>query len=128
MSLSLTLATILGPLFLVVAIGLLVNPGAYRDMIGDLQKSTASWYFGGLFALVFGLLIVQWHNVWAWQWPVVITLLGWAALIKGVVLLVFPKWIIRWAEFYQHKPMALRANAVFALILGLFLTIMGLTG
>ena len=128
MSTSLTLANILGPMLVIIAVGILLNINAYQEMIGKMQVSSSLWYLGGLLALVYGLLIVQWHNVWVWQWPVVITVLGWAGLLKGILLLVFPKWIVRWAGLYQRNRLALKVNAVFALLLGLFLTVMGLTG
>ena len=128
MSTSLTLANILGPMLVIIAVGILLNINAYQEMIGEMQASSSLWYLGGLLALMFGLLIVQWHNVWVWQWPVVITVLGWAGLLKGILLLVFPKSIVRWAGLYQRNTLAMKVHAAFALLLGLFLTVMGLTG
>ena len=58
----------------------------------------------------------------------VITVLGWAGLLKGILLLVFPKSIVRWAGLYQRNTLAMKVHAAFALLLGLFLTVMGLTG
>lgn len=35
----------------------------------------------GFFALVMGLAIVNAHIVWVMDWPVIITIFGWAAVI-----------------------------------------------
>ena len=37
-----------------------------------------------------GLAIVLTHNVWVADWPVIITLLGWLAVISGAVRIFAP--------------------------------------
>lgn len=46
---------------------------------------------GGLIAIVIGLAMVLAHNVWSGGAPaVIVTLFGWTALIKGIILLFLP--------------------------------------
>ena len=45
-------------------------------------------------ALLAGFLIVNFHNVWVWDWTVIITVLGWLALLKGILLLLLPKTMV----------------------------------
>jgi uncharacterized membrane protein len=77
----------------------------------------------GLIALAAGLAMVLSHNVWSGgAAPVVVTLVGWVILVRGVMLLVLPPDtvarlldIFRFAElFYLY--------AALALLLGLYLT------
>ena len=42
---------------------------------------------------VIGLLIVIYHNRWTKSWAVLITILGWLALIKGILLIAFPQFV-----------------------------------
>jgi len=55
--------------------------------------------FGGL-NLVIGYLIISNYNTWSWDWSALVPLVGWAALLKGIVITVFPSFhlnIASWA-------------------------------
>jgi uncharacterized membrane protein len=79
METSVILAKIMGPLLLIVGLGLFINLEHYRRMLSDFGASSLSIYMAGTTALLLGLLIVVFHNVWVVGWPVIITLLGWSA-------------------------------------------------
>ena len=53
----------------------------------DTEEGLFAW---GLVSFVVGIAMVLSYNVWAWNWQIVITILGWAALVKGLFLLFFP--------------------------------------
>ena len=41
-------------------------------------------------AIIIGVLIIENHNYWEKSWIVIITLIGWMAVIKGIILIAFP--------------------------------------
>ncbi len=41
--------------------------------------------------LPFGLIIILGHNIWVWDWPVVITILGWLITVKCAFHLIVPQ-------------------------------------
>lgn len=45
----------------------------------------------GFLSLMLGLASVILHNVWTMSWPTVVTLFGWACLVKGVLVLAYPE-------------------------------------
>ena len=47
-------------------------------------------YLNGAILFVAGLGIVRIHNVWTWRWPVLITLVGWIALMGGLWRMAAP--------------------------------------
>ncbi|MBN1587848.1 MAG: DUF2065 family protein [Candidatus Omnitrophica bacterium] len=118
-------ARLYGPIVVVVAIGLLFQPAYYQKVLRDFKDSSALCYFGGILALFVGLLIVQYHNVWELHWSVLVTLIGWIALIKGVVLVVVPSSFEKWIDKYLQSSKALRIHGVAALILGMILSYFG---
>jgi hypothetical protein len=78
-------------LFLVV-IGLshLIQPRAWVAFFVLLRgKGPAGAFVNGFLSLAFGSLIVGFHNVWTGL-PVLLTLLGWAQVLKGLVSFVAP--------------------------------------
>ena len=90
MDTSLLLARIIGPLFVIVGLGVLMNPGHYRSMMQRFLESSDLYYFSGALAFVIGMLMIQFHNLWVADWRVVITLIGWMSLLKGVIRILFP--------------------------------------
>ena len=90
MTASLLLARLIGPLFLVVGLGMLVNRAYYRTMITSFLKDPGLYYFSGTLALVVGLAMVLFHNLWTADWRVVITAIGWLSVLKGAVRILLP--------------------------------------
>lgn len=122
---SIFLAKIFGPYFIIIALGGLFNPKTYQKVLEDFCKNPALLYLGGIFALIFGLLVVLFHNVWAANWTAIITIFGWAGLIKGIWLLIFPNTAAKFTQVYQKKTALLTIHLVIALALGIFLTAKG---
>ena len=52
----------------------------------------------GIMSLSFGVAIVAGHNVWDSSWRVVITIIGYLALLKGVVILAWPNLIVEMSQ------------------------------
>ena len=80
----------LGITFFAMGVGMLTNPEFVKNIVKDLLGSTANVFYGGLICLAIGLPLVTFHNVWDMNASIVITILGWVALIKGLMLLMFP--------------------------------------
>lgn len=116
------IAKILGPMLLVAGIGILINLEHYRRLVREFASSPFQIYVSGLLALLLGLLIVAFHNVWEWGWPVIITIIGWASILKGVVRIVAPRFVATMIERYARNVNAIAASAAAALILGAVLT------
>ncbi|MEO3427268.1 hypothetical protein AAFN88_00320 [Pelagibius sp. CAU 1746] len=121
---SLILARLLGPLFLIAGLGLLLNRAHYRRMLESFLNDPALYYFSGALALVAGLAIVTFHNIWTADWRVVITLVGWLSVAKGVVRLLFPQAGSRLAGPVL-SPAALPAMALLVAALGAWLCFVG---
>jgi hypothetical protein len=94
------LARLIGPIFVVVAIGVLTNGAAYRTVSAELARSTALIYLSGLLAMAAGVAILLHHNVWAADWRVLITLFGWIAVLGGAQRIIWPQGTegaVRWS-------------------------------
>jgi hypothetical protein len=124
METSRLLARIIGPLLIVPAVGVLANLEAYRPMIAEFSKSLALCYLGGFMALLIGLVLLQFHSKWEAHWPVIITILGWICVFKGVALILFPGFISSfWTPLITPVPMVVSLG--ISLVIGVFLTIKG---
>jgi hypothetical protein len=80
-----------------VVIGLshCLQPMVWVDFFSHLRdKGRAGVFVNGFLSLWFGSIVVAFHNVWE-GWPVVLTLLGWAQVVKALVCFVLPQWGLR---------------------------------
>ena len=91
MQTSLFLAKLLGPLFVALGLGLLVNHGAFQAMAAEFLRNYPLIFLSGLISLAAGLALVLTHNVWTRDWRLIITLFGWLAVIGGVLRIVTPQ-------------------------------------
>jgi hypothetical protein len=90
-----TTTVFLGKLFglylIAISIGMFVNKRRTLATLDEMARSGPGVLFSGMVATAAGLAIVLGHNVWSGGvLAVVVTLFGWAALLKGVSLLLIP--------------------------------------
>jgi hypothetical protein len=94
METSILVAQIYGVVASAVGLGLILNGKYYQKAFDKMLKNPAFIYYGGLMALVVGFLIVNAHNVWVKDWTVIVTIIGWGALLKGIWLIIAPESLI----------------------------------
>jgi uncharacterized protein YjeT (DUF2065 family) len=102
-----------------------VNPEFYKKMFSDFVENSATLYMGGIMALVVGMLIVMFHNTWTKDFSVIITIIGWIALIKGVVILVVPKTMVSLVKAIVERPNFMKIESIIAIIVGLLFSFLG---
>jgi hypothetical protein len=78
-------------LFGVVGLSHILQPKAWAEFFILLRgKGEAGAFMDGLLNLPLGAIIVGFHNIWSGI-PVVLTLVGWGLLIKGLIRFCAPK-------------------------------------
>jgi uncharacterized protein YjeT (DUF2065 family) len=116
---------LLGIIYLAVGIGILINPDFYKKLLKEFTENPSAIYLGGLVALAIGFLLVSFHNTWTTDWSVIITILGWAALIKGLFLLVLPKASIKISNAFKEMKKLLPVWSTIVIIVGALLCWLG---
>lgn len=121
--LSVIIARIAAVIYLAAAAGALFSRSYYRRLIEDFYRNAAVVYLAGFMAVVLGSLVVVHHNLWVRDWRVLITILGWLALIKGVLLIVFPGFVQGYSRPFLGERGLMwfsPAAAVLGLLFGYF--------
>jgi hypothetical protein len=72
----------------------------------------------GYITLMMGLVTAILHNLWVADWRIVITILAWSTVIKGIMKIGFPEQIHKQAQRFKKKQWL---SAAFLIILGVWL-------
>jgi hypothetical protein len=92
---SLFLARLMGPTFVAIALGMLINLSMYESMIAEALHTGIVFYLSGLLSLLAGLAIVNLHNMWCADWRVIFTILGWLMRSAGSFASSCRRWLLR---------------------------------
>ena len=118
-------ARLVGPLFVAIGLGILINPSFYNGAIIEAVHSPTLVYLSGIASLLAGLAVLNAHRTWTADWRVIVTILGWLFVIGGIIRIVLPGVIENiWLTVYSG-PNALIVVAVIVLVVGAFLSFRG---
>jgi uncharacterized protein YjeT (DUF2065 family) len=108
--------------FPVIGLSHLVQPKAWVAFFQALAaRGTPGAFLEGFLLLNFGAFIVAFHNVWHGP-AVVLTLVGWAQVLKGIGRFVAPQLALRVMQrATPERAWHFRIGGVFALLLSGFL-------
>ncbi|MBE7639763.1 hypothetical protein GUB10_05395 [Salegentibacter sp. BLCTC] len=122
MDTSLFLAKFWGWYLLIFFFVLSFNPRRIQQIFEDL-KDQKFLILAAFAAIIIGLLIILFHNVWELNWKFIITMLGWTSLFIGLGLFVFPEPTTRKLSVLNLK--LVQTIYVLLFLLGIFLLNMG---
>jgi hypothetical protein len=125
MQASVIVARIVGPVFVVIGIGILANLSLYAAAVADAVRSTTLIFLAGLLCLAAGVAILNAHRAWTADWRVIITLIGWVFVLAGIVRIVFPQLAATLAPAFYSGPIAMAIPGIVVLLLGGFLSFEG---
>jgi hypothetical protein len=106
------IAGLVGPTLIVLTISETINVHIWAS------NTAAGVYLNGALLFVAGLSIVRAHNHWVRGWPVMVTLVGWFAILVGLFRMFAPE---RQLEAAKNTSPVI-AETMIALAVGIFLT------
>jgi hypothetical protein len=120
------LSRLIGLLILVFGVSMLIDKPKAIAMVNALVQDRAALMIVAALGTAAGLAIVLGHQVWSGGvLPVVVTVLGWIFLARGVLLLFLSPpataHLVEWFRFDRYFYLYLG----FSLALGLYLTVHG---
>lgn len=124
MTTSIVLAQIIGLYLVLISFALLMNKAYYQEALITMSQNSGVMFLIAVISLLCGILLVVFHNIWVFDWRVVITLLAWLGFWKGVVRLFFPTAIVKWSQSLQNNCVYYSSLGVCA-VLGLYLIYKG---
>jgi threonine/homoserine/homoserine lactone efflux protein len=124
MDTTIILARISG--FICLLLGLsIMNKKFMAGVIDELLNSKALFWFIGFVAAVIGTIMLAFYSTWNAHWPVLITILGWLALLKGIAIMLMPGYMNR-SVYRKFKTSGIiMFSGIIGIIFGLILLYKG---
>ena len=121
----LNLEVIVGVIAVIVGFGLLLNKQKFLGMYDEMQKLAVMVYLSGFLSLIIGLVILsELGSLWVEGLKgIILSVIGWLSLLKGVILILFPKIALQFVELRARKATIL-VSGVILIVIGLVLLFM----
>lgn len=118
-------ARVLGPFFAIVSATVVARAPDMRELLAEFGASAIWPWVTGAVVLMGGIIVVALHPYWRGVTPVIVSLVGWIMVLRGVLLLAFPDTFMSIANQTIGAETLWRiVFAVFTLV-GLYLTYVG---
>ena len=124
MEISLFLAKILGLTGAISTLLIILNYKKHIAMETETVKNSSSVYTSGFVFIIMGVLITVSHQVWTNDWRLIITILGWMLLLKGVMRITMTEHVIKLIEKKKNNKGFLIAE-VFTFLVSCYLILKG---
>jgi predicted MFS family arabinose efflux permease len=121
MELSFLVAKMLAIVYISAGIAAVSGKITFSRIVEDFEKSQGLTFISGFMTLVMGMLLVHYHNIWVKDWTVLITIVAWMSLLKGIMLIVFPQSISSFKGLYKNT----RMWGIFMIAIGLLFAYFG---
>lgn len=93
------LAALWGPAILAVGLGIFLSRSYYVKLYRDLQNEMLAVVSFGVIAIIAGTMQIMVHNIWDSFAQGIVSFLGWALLVKGVIFTMMPKLVDRTGDW-----------------------------
>ena len=84
------LAAVIGPIYLTLGLSVFLYKDVWKKISHHFESNHLDMLPLQVFNLVFGLVVINMHNVWEWSPYVIITVTGWLVFLKGVIYFLVP--------------------------------------
>ena len=85
-----SIQAVIAPGFLLMGLSHVVQPQLWVQFFEAVRNTGLAAVIVPLYTLPIGLLLIAGHNVWTWDWPLVLTIAGWGMTIKSAAYLLVP--------------------------------------
>lgn len=120
MELSILVARVISVIYVTAGIAVIMGTVDFNEIVNGLVKSPALTFMTAAVAIVGGIFLVEHHNLWVKNWTVLITLISWMFLIGGIIVMIFPRFLLSYNQFLKNSRLLGSFMLVFGLIIGYF--------
>jgi hypothetical protein len=118
-------ARVLGPYLVLVTITAVARASQMRTLASEFGASPVWAWVTGAFILLSGLIVVALHQYWGSAAAIIVSVLGWMTVLKGLFLLALPQSYISAVNSAIDPSIWWRTGFIVVALVGLYLTYVG---
>jgi len=118
-------ARVLGPFFAIIAIAVTLRAPDMRALLTEFTTSNVWPWVTGAFVLLGGIAVVAFHQYWRGAAAIIVSVLGWLLVVRGILLIAFPRVFASLADRMIGAVGAWQGACVVMGLIGLYLTYVG---
>lgn len=119
---ALPLAHVIGPVYLLLALSILLYSKSWQKLLEKWENEHLAMFAIEFMYFILGVLSVNLYNVWKWDVWLLVTLTGWALIVKSVFYFLLPGSAIKAVLAQKKKREVLVFGGIVGLVLGAVLT------
>ncbi|MGJ6123979.1 hypothetical protein QN239_15570 [Mycolicibacterium sp. Y3] len=118
-------ARVIGPFFAVMALIAVFRSSDMAVLLGKFSATPVWPWVTGALILLGGIAIVAFHQRWRGPAAVIVSVIGWLLIVRGIFLMAFPTVFASVANRMVGSVGSWRAGFVIVAAIGLYLTYVG---
>jgi hypothetical protein len=122
------LARVAGPYLAIMGLTIALNAHLFALILPSFMQDRPLVLTSGAFILILGLVVIALHHHWTNAPAIAISLIGWAAALKGAWLMLTPELGAALSALVVRTPPLLLIVALAMIVLGIWLSLVGWTG
>ncbi len=118
-------ARVLGPFLVIVDVAAVARTSDMRGLLSEFTASSVWPWVAGAFILLGGLIVVGLHQYWRGAAAIIVSVLGWLVVLRGLFMLAFPDTFVSLANNMIDAQTWWQAVCIAFAVVGLYLTYVG---
>ena len=118
-------ARVIGPFLTIVTATAIVRAPAMPKLLTEFRANPVWPWVTGAFILLTGLIVVSLHRYWRGAPAIIVSVLGWLTVLKGLFLMALPQTYLSFAGTAVDAVTWWRAGFLAMALVGLYLTFIG---
>ena len=118
-------ARVLGPYLVIATVAALSRASEMPALLSQFKEGLVWSWVGGAFVLLSGLIVIALHPYWNGLSAITVSVVGWGAALKGLLLLAIPQSYLTFGESVIGAGPWWQVVMVVMALVGLYLTYVG---
>lgn len=119
METTIFLAKLWGPVMLAFGLGALISKSHYKKLYNDVGSESLAILVFGMSGIALGIAQISVHNTWGSPAEVIISILGWALLLKAAIFTIFPQFV---SSVKDLKKRLIPFSGLLMIVVGAYLS------
>ncbi|MGH7889892.1 MAG: hypothetical protein ACRENF_05005 [Thermodesulfobacteriota bacterium] len=116
------LASIFGPLLVIIGLWKLLYSDMLIKVLHAVKNSHGLMYYSSVIYIWIGFTVLSQYDLWGMNALVLVTLLGWVMVVRGILGLFVPQMLV---DMYMSRSAFIKVCGIIPLVWGLVLCWVG---